>query len=286
MFATTLEHVISTYTLEYNQPPVGVGTDGSMHTHKKIFHTASADSILDFLSNNPEPTAVTTPIYPFEDREITDIIKVYGNWTLPPDNTCIIVHGKSQRDCELNLLFQYHKIVNGHYFHYGFDFFFNSNEHNIVHWNKNYKSWHDMRQWELREWYSLFYPGVIHKWINSQYLVPDHFLQLSNFEILNNPLLEFKKVIQHCKLTEKDGLEDFSKKWKQAQQYIVDEFLLLDQIIKHTLEKQPFEWHDLNIFAESIIQRRLRDLGYEIRCDGLDIFPTNSETLANLLERV
>lgn len=286
MFATTIEYVLKTYTEEYSLPEIEIGLDGSMETFDKEFHPVEGDQLREWLASGPRAMAITTPIYPFPKHEFPEILEIYGDALLPPNNHVVLMHAGDIRDAELNMLFQNHKIAYGQYRHYGLDFFFGDNRSDIVRWNKDYTNWRDMRPWELREWFSLFYSAIAHKLVNSRYQAPDYVLPMTNSKLLDDPYQAFQKIIQHCGLTEKSGLQEYSTKWRAAQQYIIDEFLLLDQIIKTTLENQDFSWHDLNIFAESIVQRRLRDLGYEIRCDGLDIFPTNSKTLANLLERV
>ena len=54
----------------------------------------------------------------------------------------------------------------------------------------------------------------------------------------------------------------------------------------NTVNNVLFEWNKVSIISEAIVQQRLRSLGYEIRCDGLNNFPTDSHTLGNLLEEV
>ena len=73
---------------------------------------------------------------------------------------------------------------------------------------------------------------------------------------------------------------------QQAQQYIVDEFNLLDQIVECSITNQPLKWQPINIIAEAIVQQQLRAKGYEIRCDGLDKFPTDAIMFNSLLEKV
>jgi hypothetical protein len=84
----------------------------------------------------------------------------------------------------------------------------------------------------------------------------------------------------------KTELTQFCNKWTKAQQYIVDEYRLIDSIVSSILDNEDYNWPALNIIAESIIQKRLRDAGYELKCYNLNTFPTNSKTLANLLEKV
>ena len=92
-------------------------------------------------------------------------------------------------------------------------------------------------------------------------------------------------IIQHCKLSKIDGMSTFLDHWRIRQQYIVDLFILLDKIVNYTLDQQEFDWSTLDVISEAIVQQRLRSQKFEIRCDSLNIFPTNSKILYNLLER-
>jgi hypothetical protein len=142
-----------------------------------------------------------------------------------------------------------------------------------------------MRPWQLREWISLFYVAWVQEWIESQHQVGANFYKVSNISILENLSRATREIFQHCDLTESAGLDDFAVHWRGKQQYIMDEFDLLDRVIECTINNVPFNWNPVNPIAEAIVQQRLRANGYEIRCDGLDVFPTDSITLYNLLEK-
>jgi hypothetical protein len=196
------------------------------------------------------------------------------------------MYADSLSAAELNLLFQYHKIAFGTKLQFGLTIFSGSNEHNIVNWNSDYTAWDQMKPWEWREWFSLFYAAWTQEWQQSRDQVPEYFLKIKNTDVLLDTESTLTKLIDFCKLTVKPGLAEFVQKWQSKQQYIVDEFQLLDQIIDSTIAQQSLTWRPINIVAEAIVQQRLRAKGYEIRCDGLNTFPTDSTTLYNLLEKV
>jgi hypothetical protein len=125
----------------------------------------------------------------------------------------------------------------------------------------------------------------VQEWINSCTQVPDHWLKVSNVDFLNQPEQSVDSILEFCGLTKKPGIEEFFCEWKQKQQYVIDEMELINNIVKSTVEQTQFTWQPLNIIAESMIQQKLRSAGYEIRCDGLNIFPTDAKTLYNLLEK-
>jgi len=71
----------------------------------------------------------------------------------------------------------------------------------------------------------------------------------------------------------------------QLQKYLNHD-QLCNHIIKSTIENFDFSWSPLSLPSESWIQWQLRNLGYEIRCNELDTFPTNSLQLKELLYSV
>jgi hypothetical protein len=282
MFGSTLEYVLRNYSNEYASVDADVLPDGSMHGFKKECHPASQlaiDSQLKSINHD----SITVPVYPFKTMHLPEILKKYTEY-INNGSREILVHAANTRDAELNMLFQYHKIATGSY-QMGLDIFCSGNEHNITNWNINYRHWSEMRPWEMREWFSLFYVVWIQEWIQSQHQVGANFYKVSNIEILENLPRVARDIFQHCDLTESSGLDDFAVHWRSKQQYIMDEFDLLDRVIECTINNVPFSWSPVNIIAEAIVQQRLRANDYEIQCDGLDVFPTDSATLYNLLEK-
>ena len=286
MFGTTIEYVLRNFTNEYQSCPAEVCIDGSMHIFGKEFHPRKQTEIEEALAKLTADS-ISTPIYPFAKDHLVDILDTFQK-ALPSfaKERHVLIHASTTKGAELNMLFQYHKIAAGQMLQLGLDIFVGNNTHNIVNWNPNYTHWTEMQQWELREWFSLFYVQWVQEWIESQEQVGNTFLKVNHLDVLDNFVPTLSKIIKHCGLTETDGLEEFGKMWRSKQQYIVSEFELLDSIVTHSINNYQFSWVPINIIAEAIVQQRLRALGYEIRCDGLNTFPTDSKTLYNLLEKV
>jgi hypothetical protein len=282
MFGSTVEYVLKNYTKEYEKIDGSILSDGSMHSFKKECHVWQANDLVP-VHQQPDSDSINTIIYPFKTQHLHQILEYYQ----PRSNDqCLLVHAQDLRSAELNCLFQYHKVAYGVASKLGLDIFYNSNQHNVKSWNQSYTSWQDMQLWELREWFSIFYPEWVNEWIHSTNLVNSDWKIISNLEILNDTENVLRQIINFCNLTEDRGLDNFVQEWRHRQQYIVDEYQLLDQIVNHTTTHQSLNWKPINIVAESIVQQRLRAVGYEIRCDGLNVFPTDSKTLYNLLEPV
>ena len=105
-------------------------------------------------------------------------------------------------------------------------------------------------------------------------------------EILNDTVNTFEKIISWCGLSRNSiDLEKFAKEWRQKQQYVLDEHKLILDIVDATINNVYMEIpQNLNIFAQAIIQQRLRRAGYELQCDGLNDLPSNTTLLHKLLD--
>lgn len=290
MFGSTIEHMIRCYTKEFVPTNAGVAEDGSMHTYFKQAHFGSElKQIQNFFSiagGLQSDLQITTPIYPFEQSHLPEILDEIKKYLTPADKN-ILIYAHSLQDCELNMLFQYHKIAKARDIRTGMrtgiEIFCGDNRVNITQWNKDYRHWTEMQIWELREWLSLFYEAWVNEWIQSQYQVPDDFLKIQNIEILHNTKDTFLKIAKFCNLHNDKPMDDFLEEWSNKQDYILSEFNTIAQILDNTLAQKEFTWAPITIIGEAIVQRRLREKNYEIRCNDLNIFPTNSESLYNLL---
>jgi hypothetical protein len=282
MFGSTIEYIVRSYSNELTPVDGKILADGSMHSFTKSAHFTDIEHISEFFDSN-RVVEVTTPIYPFKQQHLPEILEYFNNYHIV-NNPCILIYAGDTTAAELNMLFQYHKISSG--LGLGLDIFCNGNEHNITAWSPNYTHWSQMHTWQLREWISLFYVQWCQEWIESPTCVDSRFLTVNNTDFLFDAVAMSNKIFDHCKLTQKSGLNDFLLGWQEAQQYIVDEFILLDRIVDCAIANQPLEWQPINIIAEAIVQQRLRAKGYEIRCDGLDIFPTDAIMFNTLLEKV
>jgi hypothetical protein len=281
MFGSTLEYVLSNYTHEHIPITAEICRDGSLHSYYKQAHVVDIESLAQLI-NNKKLYKITTPIYPWKQLHLPEIL---SNFNLTDDDHNVLMYAESLTAAELNMLFQYHKVAFGEIAPKGLDFFSGNNSHNIKNWNSNYTSWDQMQSWEWREWFSLFYVSWIQEWLQSASQVPEYFLKIKNTDLLFDTENTINCIIEFCGLTIKPELDQFINNWLGKQQYIVDEFELLDQIIDSTITQRPLTWQPISIVAEAIVQQRLRAIGYEMRCDGLDTFPTDSRTLYNLLEK-
>ena len=263
MFGTTIEYVLRNFTVEHTPVEGYICEDGSMHSFKKLAHFKNLKSIN--LASFSQDYKITTPIYPFKDAHLPEILDIYKNFI---SKTNILIYADSVSSAELNILFQFYKIAEGKVTNLGLDIFADINNLNIRQWNSNYTSWQDMKRWEWREWFSFFYVEWTSEWQISKTQVPESFLKIKNTSILFDTEETLYKIIDFCKLTPKHGIKQFADEWQGFQQYIVDEFVLIDQIINQTIKNLDFGWNTLSIVSEAVIQQKLRSLNYEIQCDG------------------
>lgn len=147
-------------------------------------------------------------------------------------------------------------------------------------------------------------PNWIKREFLSFYLVPAWFAQVewNHLDTWQHPkccvvtvtqlLHDFENTIyriqEHCKLQFKKEIADLAPFHQQnlgLQKYI-NQDQICNQIISAVVDNQLFEWDEITLTSESWIQWQLRNLGYEVRCNELDTFPTNSVQLRELLYSV
>ena len=281
MFGSMIEYVLKSHTLEMIPIQASIRDDGSMHGYCKKFHPTTLKELQQGLNNSID---ITTPIYPCEEINLAGIIQIFKN-TLSEWKTHskFIIHAPDLKWAEINLLFQYHKIALG--LKMGMDIFSGNNSKNIVSWNPDYSHWQQMKPWEYREWFSMFYENWVQEWIDIDDDLIDGFIRITNQEILENTKNVILDMIRFCNLTPGPDLSSFLDIYRQKQSYILNEYAHIEQAVSNTLNDIEYQWPKLSIIGESIIQRKLRSEGLEIRCDGLDDFPTHSVKLKELTYR-
>ena len=281
-FGSTIEYILRSHTKEYQIEPNSPLPDGSMHGFEQHAHLTTQQQLHDYFSHPQDPNNIVTISYPLRESNLNDILDYIKEITTPNKKN-VLVYCDNFNFAEQNLLFQYHKIAFGNGIAIGLKTFADSDTHDFTGWNSNYKTWNDLKPWEFREWFSIFYPSFL-KLQNNIPVVDDDFLVVHGSDILYNTVPTLLKIIKFCGLTVDRDLTPFVEEWQLRQQYILQEYKTVCTIVDCTIKKQPYTWTDLNIIAESIVQQQLRQHGFEIRCNGLDVFPINSLELHALLE--
>lgn len=258
--------------------------DGSMHYGSQTGLNFHYQSINDFAQISMSPdTRTSAPFYPLVDAKFKDVEHAMSllssSWALDKK---IVLTSTNLDSAALNVLFQYHKVANG-VRNAGMGIFYDAvPDSPFKAWNQSYSNFESMRRWEFREWFSIAWKGIVKDWAIGSKSDPT-WLVLDNGEFIDQLPDHMRLIFAHCDLPWPQGLDQWLHDYRDSQQYIIEEFALIDKICNNIQNQQNFCWNELNVIAESLIQSKLRDLGYEIRCQDLDQFPTNVATLSNLL---
>ena len=292
-FGSTVQYIVRQYNLELSDHRVQpdnddlILSDGSMHNFYKTGHYQTIKEIEDYFNNKiDQDIVITSPIYPMHDAHANTIIDLFA--THRPADTYIFIYADGIDQAEITMLAQYHKIFTGS-LNRTLDWLCGDNRHNIVNWNASYTHWSQMQLWEIREWISMFYPRYVQEWIDAKQYIPAAWLPVSSGDILANTRDTLLEIIDHAGKFDPDlenEFDDFVNVWRSKQQYLIDEHATIKNIVEYTISNTPYIWEKLNVISEAIIQRRLRDAGYEIRCHNLNELPAHSIDLYQLLYRI
>ncbi len=161
---------------------------------------------------------------------------------------------------------------------------------NMNQWQTNDEG--ELDPWALREFYSFYiYPAFYaQNRLDDVKAIQDinnvHVIHTEDFLSWETFLTMLIDVKQHCELlTPRLGeMEEIWNEWIVLQEHKNKDQIVLE-IINNILADRKFDWADKNltIYDEAMIQYYLRKKNIEIRCNELNVFPTNINDLKELL---
>lgn len=167
-------------------------------------------------------------------------------------------------------------------------------QENLQQWGHNTVD--EFKVWELRELLSKYYYDRLLNSITSPLIIaelklkfPDvYFIELD--QLRDNFKQTIYNILQYFEITPADNWNNITNihhSWA-AKQLHMNKDQQIDRIVDALLNKGSLDWStwNLTLIDEFVIQRKLSDNNVEIKCWGLDTFPTNTKDLLPLLERI
>lgn len=280
MFGSTIEFCLRRFSKEIGMNDTEIFNDGSMHSFVKLNHLTEFTRTVNTFNGPTAHLNIATPVYPTHDSEGLTAAESVLKWKeilSAHTSKMIFIRPNSESEVDRNDLFSFHKTKN---FRRGFMYtILHSKE---KHWNLAYQSWKDMQNWEVREALS-FYCDDNKKTFNKITDSDDpSWLCINADDILYNFVPTIKKIFAFCDLTfNLLDIEKFYNEWFKKQQYIIEEYNLVEKIFDALKKDNYMEWDPalLSVYSEAIIQSRLRSLGIELACTNLNNFPKNTTEL-------
>jgi hypothetical protein len=270
-FGSTIEYCLRQFSQELTKTSATVLENGSMHSYQKEFHPTLID---DFVAQEKKHFEIVTPVYPGDDYMTVSETFLELKKYIACDQKLILMHLPTLAMAERNQLFCFHKIPKM------LDIIMKNKQQA---WNSDYKSWQDMQIFELREALSFFIDQQTqHLSIIS--LAEPQWLRVTPDDILYNFENTILNMLQYCNLNfdSTQSIKNFYSIWFEKQQYILNEYSVIEQIFYNLDCKNYHSWNQLSIMGEAIVQARLRRKGVELACDGLNEFPKNLQDLQKL----
>lgn len=140
--------------------------------------------------------------------------------------------------------------------------------------------------WILREFFSFCIGNVLH----STYTQTDinNSITLTTQDFFESFLDIFKNLCTRLGLTltvNNNVLLQNNNSFIAAQYYHNSQSAV-EQWIQCVIENKSALLSQLTFFNEAYVQHRMRQLGYEIQCNNLDVFPTHSQDLTKLIYKI
>ena len=148
----------------------------------------------------------------------------------------------------------------------------------------------DLPVWILREYLSL---NTFTSWEKQvEWYFPDRCNDRNICVILVKDLLydvenTLDKIKDFYSLTWKRNVKDVFPYHKQnlSQQMHLNQDSLCNTILENFFNNNHFSWNadELSVISEAYLQKKLRDNHYELKCHGLDVFPTSITQLKEII---
>ena len=140
--------------------------------------------------------------------------------------------------------------------------------------------------WILREFFSFCIGDVLHNMYDHSNI--NNFIAVSTQDFFENFLSVFKSLCNRLELSIEVSDSDIIKNNKvfiDSQQYHNSQFMC-ERWVCSVIDNVSTTLHQTTLFEGAYIQYRLRQLGYEVQCDGLDVFPINSQDMTKLIYKI
>ena len=145
-----------------------------------------------------------------------------------------------------------------------------------------------MDRWEIRESISFWF-GEYQYYMNSFYSVNDHCVIVDLLDLIANLESALDKIFSATGLqwsqAHREDIGAVTERWLSLQKHLHKD-TVCQSIVSSIVNSTNYEWADQNLTAydEAFVQWTLRDLhGLGMRCYNVNVFPTNTTDLRNLL---
>lgn len=259
-----LSNCVYHYTnLNKEQPNIEFDHNGSSHAirkHNNVIRCGHCESPGYKFNIDPGDTVVT--ILP-DNRHCLDY---YNNQFIKQDKGSIIGYVLTQLSVkEIN-----DKLLNN--------------------WGYNGKFDNSVPLWILREWFSLWIDQCWHDGYHiDQYLKIPAVIQITTEDIFKNFINSIEAVVDALDLNLKvstDYMQNYHNLFLEKQKFYGSQIACgewANCVIDNKIDVvSPCK----TIFDEAYVQHFLRKSNFEIKCDGLNVFPTSSLELHNILYKI
>ena len=167
------------------------------------------------------------------------------------------------------------------------EFIFANHDEILNNWPAEYDENDILNKWIIREYLSLVLYNSLYrnfcldklKHFKSLDLLPVNVVDLrDNFSATILKMVDYLDL----KINHSVDLDELYQVWKDSQKHFFKD-QLIHNIVNATIGNKDLDWAGLSIVDEAMIQHYLREQGYEIKCYGLNDFPTNSKQLRELI---
>jgi len=167
-------------------------------------------------------------------------------------------------------------------------FVFRKIREDIANWPKEVDDADVVSRWIVREFMSINIKNIVHKLLGISSIENIKSLDLLAIDVADlrdnftPTILKILNYLIPSLQIDEARLDKLYSSWSETQKHLYKDELLTN-IVDSTIGGTDLTWADLTLADEAMIQHLLREKNYDLRCHGLNEFPTNSKHLRELI---
>lgn len=169
-----------------------------------------------------------------------------------------------------------------------FEFIYKNHRETLEQWPKEFDDQGILERWIIREYLSVVMYDAVYENLTidqNEEIMKLDLLAINVVDLRDNFSETIRKIAKYLDIDanlDEKVLSNLYNEWQATQIHFFKDKLLHD-IIEATVNDLPMSWSNLTLVDEAVIQYLLRKRKFEIKCYGLNKFPSNTKQLRELI---
>lgn len=297
-YGTWVHWVLGHLSGSINEPGLPFSSNGDAHWDGGKLHLSNVDQFRDNIFDLPSDSMYR--IHPFSKNSklatdniqwITETLGKTVYLYAGIESTIWILNARADKVFNMHHPFEYYfskKFLNNSTGSEDLEFMYQNHTEMLARWPREFDDQDTLERWIIREYLSMIMYDAL-----CESMTIDQNEEIMKLDLLAVDVVDLRddfpetirKIAKYLDMDvdlDEKILSDLYAKWQVTQPHFFKDKLIHD-IVESTVNDLPMSWSNLTLVDEVMIQHLLRKRKFEIKCHGLNTFPTNTKQLRDMM---